>query len=346
MEKNDNLIPEFDDFEVIVNMAETDDSVEETEVDETAEEEVQVETSVVETTEEIEVEEETEESIEAAKAVFTTLVHKGIIPDDKDFDGSWTKLEESLTSLPDRIAEDIIDSAPDITKKVLEFAFAAGETITKDALKNFVNTYLEDIDNSEKDVDVTTVEGARAFMKEQLSKSLKPVAVEAALDAMEDDESLVTEAKAKLEDVKKTNNHQKLIDDKNTENVQAAERVKQKTLAIQKELVTDNYSKEAIQVITNYLSDKNNKVNTILKQALDEPKALVQLVHFLTKFDDKTKQFNFEGFVKEAATPAVLTAKKNILKDSFSSLPKTTIKKEVSLNKKYDSIEPIVEYTN
>ncbi len=339
MEKNDNLIPEFDDFQIIVDMTD------ETEVKEKETEEVETTVETVEDTPEIVVEastDEVEETDDTAKAVYTTLVAKGIVPENKDFKGSWEELEESLTSLPERVADDIIQSAPDITKKVLEFSFAAGDAITKESLKNFINTYLEDVDNAEKEIDVTTVEGARAFMKEQLSKSLKPVAVEAALDAMEDDDSLIDEAKSKLDAVKKTNNHQKLIDDRIAENQNAAEQLKQKTLAIQKELVPENYSKEAINVIADYL--QNGKVNNVLKQAFDKPKALVQLTHFVSKFDSTKGEFNFDDFIKEAATPAVQTTKKNILKDSFSSLPKTTIKKDVSQNRKYESVEPIIQY--
>lgn len=339
MEKNDNLIPEFDDFQIIVDMTD------ETEVNEKETEDVETTVETVEDASEIVVEESTdevEETDETAKAVYTTLVAKGIVPENKDFKGSWEELEESLVSLPERVADDIIQSAPDITKKVLEFSFASGDNITKESLKHFINTYLDDIESSEKEVDVTTVEGARAFMKEQLLKTLKPVAVEAALDAMEDDDSLIDEAKNKLEAIKKINNHQKLIDDKIAENQNAAEQLKQKTLAIQKELVPDNYSKEAISVITDYL--QNGKLNNVLKQAIDKPKALVQLTHFVSKFDKEKGEFNFDDFIKEAATPAVQKTKKNILKDSFSSLPKTTIKKDISQNRKYESVEPIIQY--
>jgi len=345
MENTDNLIPSFDDLDEFVLDLTGEEFEEKKSENEEEAPEVETEEPIVETVEE-ETEEPAEEEVSdeesTVKALYDTLVGKGILYEDKEFKPSWEGLESMLETLPDRIAEDMIESAPDVLKKVLEFGFASGENITKESLKGFMQTYLEDLDNAEKEIDVSTVEGARSFMKEHLSKTLRPVAVEAALDAMEDDGSLMTEAKAETEKLKQSNNHQKLIDDKIRENEQIAERTRQRSLAIQKELNSEDYDKPTLNTIVNVLRD--NKISTIIKNAWENPKAYVQLAYIMTKFDENKKEFNFDSFVKEAKSSETQAVRKSILKDSFSSLPKTSAKKDVNQNKRYDSIEPIIEF--
>lgn len=354
MEKETNLIPDFDGIdEMIIDITEEelqDKKIAPVEEQQEQEQEEQEESAqgqeetkapeTVETPETVTTETATEED-GTALALYKTLIDKGILNEDKAYDGSWEKLDEYISELPQRIADDIIEEAPELTKKIIEFAFVSGENITKDSLKTFMKTYLDDIEAATAEIDVSTNESARAFLKEHLSKSLKPVAVEAALDAMEDDGSIIEEAKARAEEAKKQNNHQSLIDKQAEANRLAQERATQRTLGIQKELLSDKYSKEVVNQITSFW--KNNDVNDIIREAFNNPKAFIQLNLLLHKYNKETKEFDFDSFIKEAATPAVNKIKNNILKDNFSSLPKTSTKKDVSPINKYESIEPIIE---
>lgn len=356
MEKDTNLIPDFEGFEdfvVDITEEELNDKRISKEQDDGPEVHVDPEEESVpepenkpETEPEKEPEPETLEvdDKEAATALYKTLVAKGTIAEDKDFDGSWEKLDSYFDSLPERVAEDIIASAPDITKKLFEFAFVSGDDITVDSLKSFMKTYLEDVEAANTDIDVSTTESARKFLETELSKSLKSaVAVSAALDAMEDDGSLIEEAKARAEEKKKQNNHQAIIDNKVEQNRQMEEASRQRTLKIQSEINSGNYSKEAVSEMVGFLKQENS-VNNTLKDVFNSPKAFVQLLSLLPKFDRSKGEFNFDSFIKEAATPEIKKIKSSILKDNFSSVPKTSAKKDISPTKKYESIEPIVEY--
>lgn len=276
------------------------------------------------------------QSDEDAIATFKTLRDKGIIPVGEDVNvSSWEELDEYITDIPKMVMENIISSAPNEAQKVIQYAFTKGNDLTKEDLKDFINLYLEDSNT----VEVDTAEDARNVLaKAYKEQGMRQSVINATLDALEDEgeDILVDEAKKYSKSTK--------ADDKikEVETQKAAEAEKQKeyfnsftTEVNQLELSTQR--KKIIQEeMTKGIT--NEKLNSVIA----DPKAITQLVNFLSYYDDKTKSFNFKDFVNQTFSKKAEEMKSNIVKDHFSSIKNTSERSIPKSSKfKFDDLIPL-----
>lgn len=264
-------------------------------------------------------EEATQEGADSdALATFKTLVDKGILPDDDEFSGTWEDLDERMAALPQLVAQSIISSAPDITQKIIEYSFLK-DNITKEDLKTFINTYLEDIEEvpiEEKDID-----SVKHYIQEKYSsKGLSNTAITAIIRDLEDQDfdgqALINEAK-KLSEDKSDKKSDKLIEKAKEDQIRVQEEQRYFIESLANEIKATGWAETRINTIANYLQE--NRVSKIIQNAFLNPKALVQLANFTTYYDDKTNTFNFEEFAKQANTGKVESLKTNLLKDNFKN---------------------------
>lgn len=265
--------------------------------------------------------EEGNPSVEAdsdAVATFKTLVEKGILPDDDEFSGSWDDLDQRISSLPQIVAQSIINSAPDITQKIIEYSFLK-DNITKEDLKTFINTYLEDIE--EVPIEDKDIDSIKHYIQEKYtSKGLSDKAISAIIRDLEDQDfdgqALISEAK-KLSEDKSDMKSDKLMQQAKEDQIRQQEEQIMFLESVANEIKATGWADTRINTIASYLRD--NRVTQIIQNAFLNPKALVQLANFTTYYDERTNTFNFEEFAKQANTNKVENLKANLLKDNFKN---------------------------
>lgn len=309
----DNIIPEFDEIDVF--------PLEEAETEQQNQEDQNTEV--------------TEETDESAYALFKTLKEKNIIPYNEGEEiKSWEKLEERLGEIPTIITQSIIDEAPEHTKQLFKYAFTKGQELTKEDLKTFINTYLDDV----SDKTIETNDQAREVLKKVYSEQgMRDKAINAALDVLEDDEELIEEAKK----YSKQNNSDKLIDNAVKEKQDKLKADEQFVKDIQTNLKELNWKPERMNIINKELSSNtlNNKITEVAK----DPKNLIQLANFLSYYDSKSKQFDFKSFVEQTFSKEANNLKNSILKDNFNSASTTKIATSNPIKIDLDKLTPILD---
>ena len=160
--KLDVLIPVFDDTDL------QNEYVEEVSEDVTPDD---VEVEEDEVVEDEDSEDEVPESNEAATLFYKELAANGIGKDDKDdytFEDVNSLINDYTSTLPEKITNEIIGSTPEIGQKLIDYVFTKGESLSKEDLASFVNTYLEDV--SSTDISVDNESDARTFLSDVYKK--------------------------------------------------------------------------------------------------------------------------------------------------------------------------------
>lgn len=343
---NLNSLPEFeldfeldDDQEKIISQETTPVEI----VDDNTPTEVESENDVDELendNEEEEVIDYGEKADELAIQTFKQLKDHGIIEgDETDFDGSWEKLDEALSTLPQRVLNTVITEAPEITQQLLKFAFSS-ENISKDDLKNFAKTYLEELEN---DVDtLDTMDEAREYLENiYKERGMRPSAIRAALDALEEDDALLEEASAEISKSKE-NKHQKtdaMIIQKQQEDIQRMEQQQKFVSQIVEELDNTGWTPSRVNRIKTIMS--NNNLNDLLQKTISSPKAIVKLADFLDYFDSKTGDIDYSRFMAKANTKQAKSFKDRVEQaiNTPNSNTKTTL---TNPNKDLDDLVPVL----
>lgn len=253
-------------------------------------------------------EEVIEEGDPLAKSVYEQLLEKGYIDDEVPFDGTFNYIDERLSELPQKLLRSAIEQLPDESQKLLKFVSEAGADLTKKELKEFFTAYLAE----EDDIKVDSLDQARTLLEEDLkAKGLRSGAIQAQLDELEEDGLLLEEAekiqKAKL---KKTD---KILADKIQSRKDKEESQRIYVSHIKEELEKTKWSKERQQKITQAIP----KANEILNKIINTPKAYVQFIDLLTRFDGQ--QFDLEDFRKQGESRGTSSIKAAIVKNGFSS---------------------------
>ena len=359
MENNENvLIPDFDDFEIVVDIEDAPDFSEQKNDDKPEVENIEPE---VEEVEEDEIEEETEEinedeenesdvNVEILKATSKTLFDEGIIElEEGEEIKDWEDLKERLRELPQLAVNTVVEQAPDLTKMLLQFAFTKGENISKENLKDFYETYLKDLDNQDIVTDFKEVDEARKFLhQEYKEKGLSDFVIESTLDALEDKEedgkALFDEAKKLAENKKKVFESSNKLDNEIKASKKEEEEKKQFFSNVQQELANTGWKKPTIQKVASAI--QTGEANKVLREAaFNHPKALIQLATLATFWDDKKKEFDFESFVKQIQSKEIGDIKTKIEKDHFSSIStktRTNVKQPKTLS--LENMKPIIEF--
>lgn len=267
-----------------------------------------------------------------AQATYESLVEKGIIEEDEAFDGSFNYLDEQFEQLPSKLLKSAIDDLPEHSQTVLKFIAAAGNNLEPEELKDFLKTYI-----GEQDVpDVSSVDAARSYLETELrNQGLRHNAIQAQLDDLEDSDELISEAEKLLKSKEKKTTT--LIQEKE-ESVQASAKAQREFVqSVNTTLSEIGWSKPQQQKVLQMIPNANNVLNEIVKS----PKAYVQLMDLLSKFNGK--DFDLGDIEKRGESRAASTLKDKISKSGFvSGSQKTTASDESPLTDLFKEFKPFV----
>ncbi len=286
-----NTIPEFDlelDDKIVIDLPLEDDDNIANDSKDTSE----IDTGSEETS-------QTVEQSETAKIIFEQLVEENILSEDSEFDGSWEGLRKNVSELPQRILNSLVETRNDVSKDVLRYIFTS-DNITKDEMLNFIKTNLEE--SVETELQLETMDDAREFLENVYkNKGLKPKAIEATLAALEEDESLLEEAREELEKQKlnakpKT---EKLIAEKEQQEYEEKQRRIEYTNSVISALEDTGWKKTKIDTIKQKIA--NNEINPTLVEIFRNPKALVKMVDFISYY--KNGDIDYDKFINTIETP-------------------------------------------
>jgi len=327
---DEDIAPEFDFFD--------DDGVIEIE-EEIVEEKVEVDTPPVveeESTEEpleFEVKKKTEEPVveteedddkgyvyseeedSTAVGVYKTLIEKKFIGEQEDFDGSFEKLDEVFEKLPDTIFKETFEQFPEPLQNVLKYAYNK-ENATWEELREFITQH------SPADyltLDISTVEGQRSFAEKVLtSRGQEAEDATVLIDTWEDTGKLESKVKA-LHDLEKRKDSQK-AEEKIEEEAEARRARKVRLKAFSQSVTTELENTGYDDTVKHNIAETilGGKLNALSKKVSQHPKALIQLTHFLSKFDEKKGEIDVELFKKQVLSAPIEKIKKGI-KNNFSA---------------------------
>lgn len=251
-----------------------------------------------------------------AQATYEKYVELGILESVETFDGTFDSLEEMMEDVPSRLLNQAVLEIPESGRAVLQFIVASGSNVTKEEIINFVDTWKE-----ENRTSFELEDEARNYLIEKYKKEGRK-AIEAQVNELEDDGELINEANKYLaEENSKT---QKLISTKKEQTEQQKQSEKQYYSAINEELKALNYSKKKVDDIQRTMNNANKVLNSIYAK----PKAVVQLMDLLTKFNGET--FDLSDFEKQGTTKAVSTIQAALSKSAQNSAGTKTASTQVS----------------
>ena len=240
-------------------------------------------------------EENTEDAIEddlepLARATYEKYVELGIIEPVENFDGKFESIDSLMEDVPVKLLNQAISELPQQSHAVLQFITAGGSSITKEDIIKFVDAWREETRTS-----FEVEDEAREYLAVKLKEQgLKERAITAQLDDLDDEGELLNEANRRLsEENTKT---QKMIDAKKAERDNEKKLERQWFSAINEELKALNYSKTKSDNIQRTLS----KANDILSSIYENPKAVIQLMDLLTKYNGK--EFDLSDIEKQGAS--------------------------------------------
>lgn len=264
---------------------------------------------------------------QTAIATYETWLEKGLIPESKDFDGTFEQLEKLTESIPTIVQNALIERTPKQGKDIVNYILTKGEDLKVEELTQFLKLE-EQAANLDSTADFTEIEEARNFLFDKYTKltNLEETAIDAMLDKLEEKgtDQVLSKANELLskdkEEIKAAKD--KEIETASTTKQQRADAIK----AFNDEIVTTlndlNWSKDKVETI-------QKEYNTGITQkkfdaVLNDAKNLPQLINFFTHYDLDKKTFDFTGFAKAAATKDVKDIKKTMFADKFKSSIHTT----------------------
>lgn len=289
-----------------------------------------------------------DDDIEVLNGAVKVLSHKGLITLGKDEEiKSWDDLDQKFEQLPTQIAQSIVASVPEIGQSLIDFVITKGDNLTKDDLKSFYDTYMDDIDRRTREVDLSTIELSRNYLKEYYTKlGINEVAVEGMLNSLEDKEdegkALIAEATKVNEAEKQINNSSSKLQDAKKEQAELDAKNKQFASSVKQELNNLGWRSERLRLVANHIS--TGKANQILSNAAySSPKALIQLANLSTYWDEKSGEFDLNAFAEQMLSKKLQTVQNNIIKDSFSSVSSKTSTNTVKDTKKnpFEGLTPV-----
>lgn len=267
-----------------------------------------------------------------AKVTYESLVERGLLEADEAFNGTFEYIDEKLDSLPSKLLRSAIDDLPEHSQVILKYIAAAGTNLEPDELKAYMKEYL-----GEQDVpDISTSDAARSFLEKHLKdQGLRNNAIQAQLDDLEDSDELLTEAEKIL------NSKEKKTDVLLREKQEDIERTRLEQQNFIKSVNTTlseiGWSKPQQDKVRQIIP----KTNEILGQIVKSPKAYVQLMDLLGKFNGT--EFDLEAFRKQGEGRVNSTLKDKINKSGFSSnSSKTKSSTELPTNDIFKEFKPFV----
>lgn len=273
----------------------------------------QTELEVQETTDQEEsVEQETtqQEPDELAKFTYEEYKNRGLIIESEDnpFDGTLEWVEKQMDELPTIVQNNLISKLPTEARDFVDLLLTK-PNLTKDDFRQFYQDFL----NDESPV-VETVDEARTFLESVYAeKGLKPKAIQAQLDDLEDEKQLIDEAKKELD--KKGSVTKANLQAVKQQEIEYQKQHTEFLTSVQTEIGTYNpVRQKAIKEIA-------PNVGQIVNDISSNPKAYTQLLDILTYYKDG--KFDLSKFEKQAETKVV-----NKFRDRLSSVQISTERRD------------------
>ncbi len=224
---------------------------------------------------------------------------RGLIVESEEdkFDGTPEWIDKKLQEYPEVVKSQILSNIPEKHKTFVELVLTK-PNLTEEDFEKFYQEHLSEASQS-----INTLDDAREFMEKHLATSgLRQSAIKAQLDEMEDDETLLEEAK-------------KLAGSKKTKISAELEQVKQRE---QEEQVRVKTFMENITQEINQFPEPRKKailavapqVGNIINEISSDPKIYAQFLDLLTYYKNGT--FDFSAFEKQGTTKAVNSFKERI----------------------------------
>ena len=256
-----------------------------------------------------------------AQSVYEQFLEKGYIDDSEEFDGTFEFIDNQISALPQKLLNSAIQQLPQESQQLLKFIATAGSDLTKKELKEFYQTYLAESD----EIKFETQDEARAFLEADLrSKGFRDSAIRAQLDELEEEDTLLAEAeKIQKAKIKKTD---QLLSNKIEEKANREKEQRIFISGIQQELEKTKWAAARQTKISQTIP----KANEILQQIISKPKAYVQFIDLLTKFNGS--EFDLEDFRKQGESRATKGIRDSIQKNGFSSAGTTNSSEEKMLD--------------
>lgn len=276
-----------------------------------------------------------------AVQTFNQLKEHGIIDEDPNnpFDGSWDKIDEALATLPNRVLATLVEQAPDIGKQLVKFAFSS-EKLTVEDFKEFAKTYLDEIQNETSEIE--TMDEAREYLESVYKeRGMRPSAIRAALDALEEDDALIEEATTESNKNKETKHKQtdQIIAQKQQEDFDRAQSQREFVSKVSNELENTGWNKQRVERVKSIMS--NNNLGTLLNKTIASPKAIVKLADFLDYYDEKTGDIDYSKFMTKAETKQAKSFKEKV--EQAINTPNSNTKSTLTNpNQDWDDLEPIL----
>ena len=257
-------------------------------------------------------EEVPEEADDLPKILYEELTSRNLLltKEDDPFDGSIEWIEKQMDELPNRVQSNLLQSLPTEARDFVDLLLTK-PNLSKDDFKKFYDDFLND-----EQPTIETVDEARSLLeKVYAEKGLKPKAIQAQLDDLEDENQLLAEA-------------QKEIQSKGSKVKETLEQTKQEVAEQQKYFQT--FLSDVQTEIKTFAPERQKAINKVapnVGQVVNEistnPKAYTQLLDLLTYYKDG--KFDLSTFEKQGATKAITS-----LKDKLSKVSVSTVKREAS----------------
>jgi len=276
-----------------------------------------------------------------AIAIYKTLVDKGILDEDDQYDNSWDGLERKIDELPSVIARQIITEAPQATQDLIRYAFSLGSDASIDKLNEFFNVVKEGSEISALNI-LESEETAREFLRDQFLKTGRydEDDIDDHLDILEDKNKLKAKAKGVIDSInksKKQKSQQMLIEQEKVQESYQKQRQEHYS-SIVNEIENTGWNSSVKNDLKKFLSP--NVIQSINGHIQQNPKALVQLLNVYRMYDQEAGEFDFSSIEAKGASKETKKIRNNQMKDNFSNVrtnKSTSKKRNVKLFK--DDIE-------
>lgn len=346
MEK-DNVLPEFEFIDDLDNMIDVPAPEPDDKPIEEPEAEVEVVASEPEPQKEPEKQEEpTDGSTPKGEphlvAAYQYYVDQGIFEKaDEGTEVTIDMIEENLSKAMEKKAEEsldaFIDPLPEFGKALIQLALEKRNALTIDDIQSII----KEVDPVTLSVDDMQDENkAVAYMVDKYKKD--GIAEEDAEDMANvlKDKGTIAQTASKF--------LAKELEEKNKKFKNVAEQAKERRVKEKEKQV--EFQKSFSQALegTGWRKDQKEKIvdsfmskefSSKLSAALyQDPNALIQLIDFMSYYDQEKKKFNMEAYKKEAFSPSVTKVVKNVRESLWNQAAESTVQKD-RMNKSYEFID-------
>lgn len=260
-----------------------------------------------------------------ATGLYKFYKDKGFIQNEyEDFDGSYDKLAEilenennyKLQQTQQAILQAIVNSPNPVTSKILSYVVNKGNDLKPEEFEQFLET-AKSVSNDLTEESFNDEKVAEDYLINQLkAQGDDEETIEEIIDLYKDKGQLKKKA---LTAFKKDNEVKAKLLDKQVKSAEAEKQEQEKNLQeFQKTFVGSiqetGWNKQRQQAVYDELAQGKfkNKVETIYNY----PKGLVQLLDFMTYFDESTGTFNLDNYKQAVASKDIKNTKDN-LRDYF-----------------------------